>query len=187
MKKLLIFVFLLSSYFAISQTTGAAPPLQVWSKMWSITSTYSGYFVTHDPSDSRRDSSGTSIIMYSAYRNSTTSTTVAPFSVSPISGYGNINFTAYVWKGQKVSTTVNPVVTCTLTKSNDGVYFTPVVGATIFTLTPTSLTTPKIATWDLTGLWGRFYGVEMAVTVDTASAVAGYFLNKASSYNLGRN
>jgi hypothetical protein len=154
-------------------TPGGRPPLESWGQLWSI-GTYG-----NTTAGTQRDTSGTSIKLRTAKFVSGVTT------VQDLPGTSStITFSAYCWKGQKTATTVNPVCTATLMFSSDATgsanSFQPVVGATVFTLTATSATTPVYCAWSGIAKNARYYGINFTVTTDTPSVAAGYYLQNPS-------
>ena len=96
----------------------------------------------------------------------------------PLIGGGKISFTSIYLKASTTST-ATPTVVSTLQRSTTGATGTwgDVPGATVFTVTPTSATTPQVRTVDVTYNLGLYYRWQHVVTVDTASLKSNYFMN----------
>lgn len=114
------------------------------------------------------------------------------FQPQPLNGNGVIQFTAYAWHMSKTST-VSAVVTATLQKSNTDVpqnMYVPVVGATVFTLTPTQAAdtpglVPIMVQWDLTQKQGRYYNIKWTTTsADTVIVFSNCYYQPTTSWPL---
>lgn len=106
-----------------------------------------------------------------------------------LDGSGLISFTAYVWHASSTST-ASAVTTATLEKAfSENVpqtAYTPVVGATVFTLTATAAANkitgvPVTCNWNIAAKDARLYHVKYTPSADTIAAQTGFYYSKTQS------
>lgn len=193
------FIFLLGlvalSLFASAQINLAPSPslksLEVWGSLFNTSNVYRNV-PTAQTLGLQVDTSSTTFYQTTA----TLSTGVAnadTFIPKGLDGTGFLSFTAYVWHASSTST-VSAVTTCTLEKAiNENTpqtAYTPVVGATVFTLTATAAANkiaggvPVTCNWNVTAKDGRLYHVKFAPSADTIAAQTGFWFGKTQEYSL---
>ncbi len=178
---LLCFGLFMSTLVSAQQRPGGNVPLENWSQVWNISNNYKNS-VNSTNIGYQMDTFQASTIKLTTSSWSTIRSTVDTFTPAALNGDGRIYFTAAAYKGAYVVASTNPVVVCSLYKSFDGNIYTPVVGASVFTLTATSRTVPVTCSWSIEQKDARFYQVWGTASVDTASLRADYYYIKNAVY-----
>lgn len=177
----ILLIAIIGSIAAIN-ISGANAPLESWGQLTQVAggNDYDGR--TFTASTDIWDTTGAACSLFVSKEIYTSSALTDSFTPAPLPGNSPIVFTMFARKGQLVATSLNPVVICTLLKSNDGVKFTQVVGATVFSLTPTSATVPLSCSWDLTAKMGRFFCIRSSVATDTAALQSQWWMAQNLQY-----
>jgi hypothetical protein len=169
-----------SSFAQLPSTAPVTGPFDTHSQMWNTSNVYRNVPFWFNNLNTNLGTQidtaqAQTIYLYTAklYPNYQASVvnadTFQPASVPP--GSQTISFIANVWKGQLVTTTVNPTVVITPQASFDGIVYANIPGQIAATLTPTSglKANALTAKWDLTALQGNFFRIKNVVTGDTAA------------------
>lgn len=170
MKQIIFLLCLISisvASFAQGYTKPRSNTYEVYSQMWNTSNTYYSTPTAANLGTQKDTSGAATVYLYTAALQSN-----GTFSVSAVpDGSGTISFTAAVWKGQKVTTTVNPLVVITPQASFDGIIFATIPGVTAASLTPTSGVYANMLTtkFDYTAKQGNFFRMKLVITVDTAA------------------
>lgn len=185
----LLFIFVLSLFGSATSSNaqqglipGSVSPAEFWTQFWNTGNVYRnvaksqiGYIVDSG-------TSGTIWLVSSKFitgRGSAfvNSDTVVP---APINGNGNVVITAYAWRASTTQTVV-PNCVYNLYQSNDGIKYTPVLGASTFTLQPSAVYSPSLTpvscSWNMTYKPARFLGVKVVFSLDSASTALQMYMN----------
>lgn len=112
---------------------------------------------------------------YTGYVNTDT------FDYVGLNGSGTLDFYSSTLRAGVLT----PTVTATLQSSLDGVKWASVPAATVFTLSPTSLTVPVTCQWHLANKLGLMFRTQFVNGVDTVMCQSWWYYNKNVQYWFG--